>query len=112
MNKEFISTRFYEEPKNITVPDEQDRYNGLSEAIRTSILPPQGYLVTGAALWKVQGDEGIGQVGGNVGKGRFFTFQENQERVESGQQPIYVLDAYLTAKWAFFNRDSVKSLWV
>ncbi|MGG1613829.1 nucleotide-binding protein [Paenibacillus phoenicis] len=103
---------FWTYNKNITVPDEQDRYNGLSEAIRTSILPPQGYLVTGAALWKVQGDEGIGQVGGNVGKGRFFTFQENQERVESGQQPIYVLDAYLTAKWAFFNRLEVEQVYI
>ncbi|MFR9709220.1 TIR domain-containing protein [Paenibacillus sp. MB22_1] len=103
---------FWTYNKNITVPDEQDRYNGLSEAIRTSILPPPGYLVTGAALWKVQGDEGIGQVGGNVGKGRFFTFQENQERVESGQQPIYVLDAYLTAKWAFFNRLEVEQVYI
>ncbi|WP_407673970.1 TIR domain-containing protein [Paenibacillus phoenicis] len=103
---------FWTYNKNITVPDEQDRYNGLSEAIRTSIIPPPGYLVTGAALWKVQGDEGIGQVGGNVGKGRFFTFQENQERVESGQQPIYVLDAYLTAKWAFFNRLEVEQVYI
>ncbi|MDU4697298.1 MAG: nucleotide-binding protein [Paenibacillus sp.] len=103
---------FWTYNKNISVPNEQERYNSLSEAIRTSILPPTGYLVTGAALWRTQGDDGIGQVGGNVGKGRFFTFRENQERVESGQQPIYVLDAYLTSKWAFFNRLEVEQVYI
>lgn len=103
---------FWTYNKNLSAPDEQERYNSLSEAIRTSILPPPDYLVTGAALWKAQGDDGIGQVGGNVGKGRFFTFQENQARVESGQQPIYVLDAYLTSKWAFFNRLEVEQVYI
>ena len=103
---------FWTYNKNITVPDDQERYNALSEAIRTSILPPPGYLVTGAALWKAQGDEGMGQVGGNVGKGRFFTFHENKVRVESGQQPIYVLDAYLTSKWAFFRRLEVEQVYI
>ncbi|WP_178022417.1 nucleotide-binding protein [uncultured Paenibacillus sp.] len=103
---------FWTYNKNITAVNDQERYNSLSEAIRTSILPPPDYLVTGAALWKAQGDEGIGQVGGNVGKGRFFTFHENQVRMESGQQPIYVLDAYLTAKWAFFNRLEVEQVYI
>lgn len=103
---------FWTYNKNITAVNDQERYNSLSEAIRTSILPPPDYLVTGAALWKAQGDEGIGQVGGNVGKGRFFTFREHQERMESGQQPIYVLDAYLTSKWAFFNRLEVEQVYI
>lgn len=103
---------FWTYNKNLSAPDEQERYNSLSEAIRTSILPPPDYLVTGAALWKAQGDDGIGQVGGNVGKGRFFTFHENQVRVESGQQPIYVLDAFLTSKWAFFNRLEVEQVYI
>lgn len=103
---------FWTYNKNLSIPNEQERYNSLSEAIRTSILPPPDYLVTGAAIWRTQGDDGIGQVGGNVGKGRFFTFQENQVRVESGQQPIYVLDAYLTSKWAFFNRLEVEQVYI
>lgn len=98
---------FWTYNKNATVADEKERYNSLSEAIRTSIIPPTEFIVTGAALWKIQGSDGIGQVGGNVGRGRFFAFSENQERTESGQQPIYVLDAYLHSKWSFFNRIEV-----
>ncbi|GIP46512.1 hypothetical protein J53TS2_01030 [Paenibacillus sp. J53TS2] len=103
---------FWTYNKNLSIPNEEERYNALSEAIRTSILPPPDYLVTGAALWKAQGDDGIGQVGGNVGKGRFYTFHENQALVESGHQPIYVVDAYLTSKWAFFSRLEVEQVYI
>lgn len=103
---------FWSYNKNVTVNDEKERYNSLSEAIRTSIIPPTECIITGAALWKIQGNEGIGQVGGNVGRGRFFSFSENQVRAESGQQPIYVLDAYLHSKWSFFNRIEVEQVYI
>ncbi|MBJ6362336.1 TIR domain-containing protein [Paenibacillus sp. GCM10012307] len=103
---------FWTYNKNATIPDEKERYNALSEAIRTSIIPPTECIVTGAALWKIQGNDGIGQVGGNVGRGRFFAFSENQERTESGQQPIYVLDAYLNSKWSFYNRIEVERVYI
>ncbi|MBT2289159.1 nucleotide-binding protein [Paenibacillus albidus] len=103
---------FWTYNKNATVTDEKERYNSLSEAIRTSIIPPTECIVTGAALWKIQGSDGIAQVGGNVGRGRFFAFSENQERTESGQQPIYVLDTYLHSKWSFFNRIEVEQVYI
>lgn len=103
---------FWTYNKNITVVDEKERYDSLSEAIRTSIIPPPEFFVTGAALWKTRGAAGIGQVGGNVGKGRFFPFNENQARMESGQQPIYVLDAYLNEKWSFFDRLEVEQVYI
>lgn len=103
---------FWAYNKNVTVTDEKERYNSLSEAIRTSVIPPTEFIVTGAAFWKIQGSDGIEQVGGNVGKGRFFAFSENQVRIESGQQPIYVLDAYLQSKWSFFNRIEVEQVYI
>ncbi|MBA9084723.1 hypothetical protein FHR92_001184 [Fontibacillus solani] len=103
---------FWAYNKNVTVTDEKERYNSLSEAIRTSIIPPTEFIVTGAALWKIQGSDGIGQVGGNVGRGQFFAFSENQARTKSGQQPIYVLDAYLHSKWSFFNRLEVEQVYI
>ncbi|BFH63609.1 TIR domain-containing protein [Paenibacillus azoreducens] len=103
---------FWAYNKNVPVTDEKERYNSLSEAIRTSIIPPTEFIVTGAALWKIQGSDGIGQVGGNVGRGRFFAFSENQARMESGHQPIYVLDAYLHSKWSFFNRLEVEQVYI
>jgi predicted nucleotide-binding protein len=98
--------------KNVPVRNETDHYNALSEAIRASFHPPPGFVVTGAAIWRTQGNDGIGQVGGNVGKGRFFKFDEHQSRMMSGQQPIYVLDAYLNSKWSFFNRLEVEQVYV
>lgn len=98
--------------KVISENDDKKRYEALSDALRTSIMPPPSFLVTGAAIWKTQGNDGIGQVGGDVGEGRFFTFNENQLRAESGQQPIYVLDAYLTSKWCFFDRTEVEQVYI
>jgi predicted nucleotide-binding protein len=103
---------FWEYNRNITVANDQERYTALSEAIRNSIMPPPDFKVTGAALWKAQGSDGIGQIGGNVGKGRFFAFNANQEREAAGEQPIYVLDAYLYSQWAFFNRLELEQVYV
>lgn len=103
---------FWSYNKNVTAADENERYTSLSEAIRTSILAPPDFLVTGAALWKAQGSDGIGHVGGNVGKGRFFPFDENQKRAESGQQPIYVVDAYVNSQWSFFTRLEVEHVYI
>ena len=103
---------FWAYNKNVTVADEVERNTSLIEAIRTSITPPPEFIVTGAALWKAQGSDGIGQLGGNVGKGRFFTFEESQARAEAGQQPIYVVDAFLNSKWSFFNRLEVEQVYI
>ncbi|WP_179944910.1 TIR domain-containing protein [Paenibacillus stellifer] len=91
--------------KNVSMVDGKERYDSLSDAIKMSIIAPHEFIVTGVAIWKVQGTDGIEQVGGHVGKGRFFTFQENHIRMELKQQPIFVLDAYLSGKWIFFNRE-------
>jgi hypothetical protein len=63
---------FWEYNRNVTVANTQHKYTALSEAVRNSILPPNKFRVTGAAFWQKQGSDGIGQVGGNVGKERFF----------------------------------------
>lgn len=103
---------FWEYNRNVSVTNDQERFAALCEAIRNSIMPPTYFKVTGSALWKAKWGEGIEQVGGNVGKGRFFNFNANQERAAKGEQPIYVLDAFLNSKWAFFNRVELEQVYV
>ncbi|WP_276352582.1 TIR domain-containing protein [Cohnella caldifontis] len=109
--KQSVLHFFWEYTRNIPPADFASRYAALSEAVRNALLPPEGYRLTGAAFWQKIGSEGIGQVGGNVGKGRFFKFQTGGER--SGNEPvIYVLDAYNSGKWAFFHRREVAHVYV
>jgi predicted nucleotide-binding protein len=96
----------WEYNRNISAAEPKEQYQALTEAVRNSLLPPDGFRVTGSAVWQKVGTEGITQVGGNVGKGRFFPFQGNMEVAEK-QQKIYVIDAYLSGQWSFFKRMQV-----
>lgn len=102
---------FWEYNRNVTIANNQEKYTALSEAVRNSMLSPEGFRVTGAAFWQIQGNDGIGQVGGNVGKGRFFPFDANQQRTD-GEQTIYVLDVFLSGKWTFFKRRELAQVYV
>lgn len=102
---------FWEYNRNVKVADPQEKYQALSEAVRNSLLPPDGFRVTGAAFWQKSGNDGIGQVGGNVGKGRFFPFNANEGKADH-EAKIYVLDVYYTGQWAFFKRKDVAQVYV
>jgi hypothetical protein len=66
-------------------------------------LSPNGTRVTGAALWKTIESEGMLQVGGNVGKGKFFTFSDHT----SGIKRSYVIDVKLSSQWNFYKIKNV-----
>jgi predicted nucleotide-binding protein len=102
---------FWEYNRNVTIANTQEKYSALSEAVRNSILSPEGFRVTGAAFWQKQGGDGIGQVGGNVGKGRLFPFDANQQKAE-GEQIIYVLDVFLSGRWTVFERNELAQVYV
>lgn len=73
------------------------KYEVLYEALRNSFSTSvTGQRVSGAAVWKVEGSEGIRQVAGNVGRGRFYPFTVNDGKVE-GDPRILVVDAFLTS---------------
>ncbi|MFB5674925.1 TIR domain-containing protein [Paenibacillus terreus] len=109
--KQSILHFFWEYNKNVSVIEGEGRYNALSEAVRNSIIPPDRFRVTGAAFWKKQGIDGLAQVGGNVGKGRFFPFNANQNKAD-GDRLIYVLDVYFSGKFSFFKRQEVAQVYV
>ncbi|MGO0061918.1 TIR domain-containing protein [Brevibacillus fluminis] len=107
--KQSILHFFWEYNRNVRVATAGEKYQSFSEAVRNSLLPPDGYRVTGAAIWKVAGD-GVRQVGGNVGKGRFYSFQEYAEK--KGAKKIYVLEAFLNGTWEFLHRKEVAEVYV
>ncbi|MGG0940238.1 TIR domain-containing protein [Brevibacillus centrosporus] len=100
--KQSVLHFFWEYNKNVHVPGSKEKYDAISEAIRNSILAPNGFRVTGAALWQKQGSDGIGQVGGNVGKGKSYPFNINQDKTET-QQRVYVVDVFLSGDWTFYE---------
>lgn len=107
--KQSILHFFWEFNRNVTVPEDQ-KYHALSEAVRNSFISPVNCRVTGAAFWQKNGNDGIRQVGGNVGRGRFYPF--NVTEIDEKSQPIYVLDVYNSGKWTFFKRKEVADVYV
>jgi hypothetical protein len=71
-------------------------YDTLYDAIRTAYDPSalDGCRVIGAAVWRADGTDGIGQVAGNVGRGKFYSFRVNDGK-QPGEPRIVVVDAYL-----------------
>lgn len=97
--------------RNVTIPDAGERYAAYAEAIRNSILPPDGFRTTGAAIWKRIDENHIGQVGGNVGRGRRYHLAENEGKTLEDEQ-IYVLKIFGTDKWTFFKRRQIAEVHV
>ncbi|MEK8133148.1 nucleotide-binding protein [Paenibacillus filicis] len=77
-------------------------FNGLYEALRNAYNPAElsGYKVTGAAVWKAEGTTGIRQVAGNVGRGRFYAFDPEEQQADSASR-IFVVNAYISRKTQF-----------
>jgi hypothetical protein len=78
------------------------KYEKLYEAFRNTYDPSalNGFRVRGASVWLAEGNDGLKQVAGNVGKGRFYTYEANDAKRE-GEQRIAVLDAHLNSKVQF-----------
>ncbi|ACX67409.1 Predicted nucleotide-binding protein containing TIR-like domain-containing protein [Paenibacillus sp. cl141a] len=110
--KQSVLHFFWEYNRNVHVSDEAEKYHALSEAVRNSLLPPAAgdFRVTGAAFWGRR-DEGIAQIGGNVGKGRYFPFDGKKDHSPSNQS-IYVIDVYNSGKWAFYHEEEVAQVYV
>ncbi|MNC20547.1 putative nucleotide-binding protein containing TIR-like domain protein [compost metagenome] len=89
------------------------KYDFLYEAIRTAYDTNiiAGSKVSGAAVWTVEGTDGIKQVAGNVGRGKFYNFKDYQS--ESATKPL-VIDVYLTGteQAILYNRTGVASVFL
>lgn len=99
---------FWDYIKGVNHLSEHDTYNAYADAIRNSFLPPEGYKVTGAALWK-KSNEYIKQVGGNVGRNREYHLNENEHK-DDGEQNIMVLESLKTSQYTFFNTPGIEAV--
>lgn len=97
--------------RNVTLSGGVEGYNAAAEAVRNSILPPEGFRVTGAAIWTQVEDEYISQVGGNVGRGRRYHLSENDGKSPDEEQ-IFVLKVFGTNNWKFFKREQIARIGV
>ncbi|WP_240941042.1 TIR domain-containing protein [Paenibacillus sp. HB172176] len=109
--KQSILHFFWEYIRNVSIADESERYSAFAEAIRNSFLAPPALRTIGAAIWMRSSEEWISQVGGNVGRGRSFHLQDN-ENLHEDQQRIYVVDAFLSGKWSFFHRREIAEVYI
>ncbi|MDO3408270.1 nucleotide-binding protein [Saccharibacillus sp. CPCC 101409] len=78
--------------------DPKGRYNHLYEALRTAyyttVIPEAS--VSGAAVWLVREEEGIEQVAGNVGRGRFYKFKDYISKNKDIKQAPSVMNVHLS----------------
>ncbi|TVX98384.1 TIR domain-containing protein [Paenibacillus cremeus] len=107
--KDSVLGFFWEFLKNVTIEDPTQRYTAYAEAIRNSILAPQGFRPTGAALWK-KIDGYLFHVGGNVGRGKAFPLNANDGKQQ--EDHINVLNCFNTGEWNFFVRREIAHVYI
>ncbi|WP_054637422.1 hypothetical protein [Thalassobacillus sp. C254] len=64
--------------------------------MRTAYSTPEGFTVSGGAIW-VAGEEELTQVAGNEGKGKSFPFNVNN-KVDQNDKKIKVVESYLNSE--------------
>ncbi|WP_151736073.1 TIR domain-containing protein [Paenibacillus tengchongensis] len=109
--KDSVLQSLLEYLRNVTIPDAGECYAAAAEAVRNSILVPAGFRVTGAAIWTQVDEDYIGQVGGNVGKGRRYHLADNEGK-QTEEEQIVVLKIYGTDNWTFFGRKQIAQVYV
>jgi predicted nucleotide-binding protein len=107
--KQSVLRFFWEYLRNVSMAEPAERYQGFTEAIRNSLITPLEYRTIGAAIWKADGEH-IAQVGGNVGRGRSFSL--NQNGGNDKDRKITVVDVYNTREWSFYKVQDVAHVYV
>lgn len=72
--------------------DQKTKYEHLFNSFSYNYRTPNQFRVSGASIWKANND-GIGQIAGDVGKGKFYRYRINNDK--DGNKIIYVVDSYL-----------------
>lgn len=90
--------------------DPADRYVYLADALRTAYWPNEGFRVSGTAVWKKKDQDGLEQIAGTVGEGKFYPFSINDNKLPE-EPEIYVVDAFLKSlvKVALLNDGVLKT---
>ncbi|WP_174614718.1 TIR domain-containing protein [Virgibacillus ihumii] len=96
LNKSNMVLGFYMQFTKSLLSDSVNKYEHLYEAFRSSFMPPDGFNVVGAGIWKVVEKKGLEQIAGNEGRNKFYPFNINNEREEGNK--ILVVDSFLNSE--------------
>jgi hypothetical protein len=79
--------------------DTSQKYEYLSEAVRSTYKAPTSYFVEGIGVWLMKEDQeltGLRQIAGNEGQGKFYEFGINADKEQSDR--IVVIDCLLNSE--------------
>ncbi|WP_026694243.1 nucleotide-binding protein [Peribacillus kribbensis] len=82
----------------------EKKYEYLFESLWNAFRPPHQFTVQGIGVWKADGTEGLRQIAGNEGRGKFYPFSINEERGE--EDHILVIDSFLRSEEQVLLKDS------
>lgn len=84
--------------------EKQDKFDDMCSALKVSFSIPSSYYVIGTSFWQAI-EEGVRQVGGDVGRGFFYPYHVNEHK-QVGEPRIAVVDAYQRQQWSYLKKKN------
>ncbi|MDQ0859865.1 nucleotide-binding protein [Bacillus sp. V2I10] len=84
--------------------DQSQKFEFLQEAVRNGYQAPNNYFVEGIGVWKPEGTDGLRQIAGNEGQGKFYPFNINDD-IEWTDR-IVVIDCFLQNEELVFEKNT------
>jgi hypothetical protein len=93
MEKDYSLIRILRTLSKRLLVDPTKKFDYLQEAVRNAYQAPSSYYVEGIGVWQAEGQDGLRQIAGNDGQGKFYPFNVNENRAET--ERIIVVDCFL-----------------
>jgi hypothetical protein len=104
MDKDYALIRILRTLSKRLLVDPTKKFEHLQEAVRNAYQTPGSYYVEGIGVWQAEGSDGLRQIAGNDGKGKFYTFDVNENRGYSDR--IIVIDCFLQSTELVLQKNS------
>lgn len=104
MNKDYALIRILRTLSRRLLVDPVRKFDHLQEAVRNAYQAPNGYDVEGIGVWQSEERDGLRQIAGNDGQGKFYPFNVNDDREESKR--IVVMDCFLQCTELVFEKNN------
>lgn len=104
MDKDYALIRILRTLSKRLLADPSKKFEYLQEAVRNAYQAPYSYYVEGIGVWQAEGIDGLKQIAGNDGQGKFYPFNVNENRRKSDR--IIVMDCFLQSNELVFQKSS------
>lgn len=110
--KDYAIIRLLRKLSKRLLTDPSKRYEYLYEAVWNAYQVPRTYSVEGVGIWKREGNDGLRQIAGNEGQGKFYEFNVNDNK--EAEERIIVIDCLLNSEELvlFKNKTSFDNTYV